>query len=286
MNTIKELFGYEADDQTIDWAEVIGSQQCRYIGKICYKVRKSDAATAIGTCVVRYGAAETPIVICPARLLDRGQVFIDCLHLLTLHQPGNEIHVIPEVTVPGGSVDYVVASTRAFKVQDFVGIELQTLDTTGTIWPARQRLLRELGVPREDDDENIARNFGMNWKMTAKTTLMQMLHKVETFEHLNKKLVLVVQDVLLEYMSKTFNFGHLYGHGRIGDAMHIHAYSWVDHTSEASRLTLSQRLSTSAEGVGQSLGLQAEPKVELSQIVSVLESKLSSSSLLRIPENY
>ena len=31
------------------------------------------------------------------------------------------------------------------KVRDFVGIELQTLDTTGTVWPERQRLLEELG---------------------------------------------------------------------------------------------------------------------------------------------
>jgi hypothetical protein len=28
--------------------------------------------------------------------------------------------------------------------------------------------------------------FGMNWKMTAKTTLIQMHHKIKTFEHFNK----------------------------------------------------------------------------------------------------
>ena len=34
-----------------------------------------------------------------------------------------------------------------------MGIELQTLDTTGTVWPERQRLLKELGVSRGDDGE-------------------------------------------------------------------------------------------------------------------------------------
>ena len=76
-------------------------------------------------------------------------------------------------------------------------MELQTLDTTGTVWPERQRLLGELAVPREDNAEASSKSFGMNWKMTAKTILVQMHHKSQTFEHLNKKLVLVVQDVLL-----------------------------------------------------------------------------------------
>lgn len=32
--------------------------------------------------------------------------------------------------------------------------------------------------------------------MTAKTTLVQMHHKIQTFEHVNKRLVLVTQDGL------------------------------------------------------------------------------------------
>ena len=50
-----------------------------------------------------------------------------------MHEPGNELHTVPEVSVPGGSVDYFLASVRDGKVKDFVGIELQTLDTTGTV---------------------------------------------------------------------------------------------------------------------------------------------------------
>src|SRR5690606_10262318 len=75
---------------------------------------------------------------CPFRLLERRQVFMDCLHLLTRHQPGNELHVVPEVSVPGGSLDYVLVSARAGRVKDFVGIEFQTLDTTPTRRPERR----------------------------------------------------------------------------------------------------------------------------------------------------
>ena len=129
-----------------------------------------------------------PIIICPTRLIERRQIFTDCLHLLTTHEPGNELHIVSEVSIPGGSVDYFVVSARDGKVKDFVGVELQTLDTTGTVWPERQRLLKELGLPRGDFAEESTKKYGMNWKMTGKTILVQMHHKIQTFEHVNKPL--------------------------------------------------------------------------------------------------
>jgi hypothetical protein len=103
------------------------------LGKRCYKVRKSDPDTSIGSCSVLYGRPPEPIIICPTRLIERRQIFTDCFHLLTTHEPGNELHIVPEVSIPGGSVDYFLVSAKGGKVKDFVGIELQTLDTTGTV---------------------------------------------------------------------------------------------------------------------------------------------------------
>jgi hypothetical protein len=73
----------------------------------------------------------------------------------------------------------------------------------------------------------------MNWKMTAKTILVQMHHKVETFEHVNKKLVLVVQDKLLDYMAREFNFGHLANPATLGDSMHFHAYKLAEQADHS-----------------------------------------------------
>ena len=205
MSTVVELFGHSAKEKD-DWKKIVKEQHCPFLGKMCYKVRKSDPTIAIGSCTVLYGRPPEPIIICPTRLIDRRQIFADCLHLLTSHEPGNELHIVSEISVPGGSVDYLLVSLRGGKVRDFVGIELQTLDTTGTVWPERQRLLSELGVPRQDTAETSGKPYGMNWKMTAKTILVQMHHKIETFEHVNKKLVLVIQDKLLSYMTNEFNF--------------------------------------------------------------------------------
>jgi hypothetical protein len=143
-----------------------------------------------------YGRRLQPVMICPFRLLERSQIFIDCIHLLKLHEPGNELRIIAELAVPGGSIDYCLVSVRDSKARDFVGIELQTLDTTGTVWPERQRFLRQHKVRVKQIDATSDKPFGMNWKMTAKTILVQLNHKIATFEHLSKRLVLVLQPTL------------------------------------------------------------------------------------------
>jgi hypothetical protein len=228
---------------------------------------------------VLYGRDPEPIIICPTRLLERRQVFTDCLHLLTIHEPGNELHIVSEISIPGGSVDYFLVSAKDGKVKDFAGIELQTLDTTGTVWPERQRLLKELGIQRQDDGENSGKSFGMNWKMTAKTILVQMHHKAQTFEHLHKKLVLIVQDKLLAYMNREFKFDHLRYPAGIGDPIHIHAYKIDLQADHCYKLSLYSRLSTDTEGISRCLGLQAEARIEFDQIVLALQAKISPSTL-------
>jgi len=279
MSTVVELFGRSAESRRRDWARVVREQQCPFLAKKCYKVRKSDPGTSIGSCTVLYGKEQEPVVICPTRLLERRQIFTDCLHLLTTHEPGNELHIVQEISIPGGSVDYFLASARKGKVKDFIGIEIQTLDTTGTVWPERQRLLKKLGVPRGDKEESYGKAYGMNWKMTAKTILVQMHHKIQTFEHVNKKLVLVLQDKLFGYMTKEFTFEHLKNPAVLGDSMHMHVYRLEKQPDRSYTLGMQSRVSTDADGIAACLGLQAEARVELTQIVSALEAKLSPSTL-------
>ena len=279
MSAVVELFGRSSAKEGEDWKKIVEEQECPFLGKRCYKVRKSDPETSIGSCTVLYGRAAEPVLICPTRLIERRQIFTDCLHLLTTHEPGNELHIVSEVAVPGGSVDYFLVSAQGGKVKDFVGIELQTLDTTGTVWPERQRLLKELGVPRNDDSETSSKPFGMNWKMTAKTILVQMHHKIQTFEHVNRRLVLVTQDRLLEYMTHEFNFGHLKNPAAIGDSTHLHAYKMEVQEDKSYQLILKSRLSTDAEGIATCLGLQAEARVELEEIIRALQVKISPATL-------
>lgn len=262
------------------WIARVNEQRCPFLEQRCYKVRKSDPENSIGTCMVSYGKKPKPILICPARLLQRNQIFVDCIHLLTTHEPGNELHVVSEVSVPGGSVDHFLVSSRRGKVKDFVGIELQTLDTTGTVWPERQRLLKQLRVPRNDDAENSRKPFGINWKMTAKTILVQMHHKIKTFEHLNRKLVLVMQDCLLDYMRKEFDFSYLKDPGILGDSMHFHTYHVVNEKDNSFGIVLDSRCSTDSDGISTCLGLKAEARIELAELLDSLERRISDDTLL------
>jgi hypothetical protein len=279
MNSkILELFGQSTEQAGVNWQDVILRQHCPYLDRTCVKVRKSQPEIAIGTCSVQYGVKDTVgMIICPHRLLDRKQIFLDCLHLLTFHEPGNELHRVMEVDIPGGSVDYVLASVKDGKIIDFVGIELQALDTTGTLWPERQRFLQEAGVEYIVES---SKPYGMNWKMTAKTTLVQLHHKIETFQHVNRHLVLVLQDALLDYMQREFSFGHVQ-RAKLGDPMHFHAYSFKRIDNQL-QLSLSTRLSTDVQGIATCLGLYASPSVELETIFAALQAKISPRTLLTI----
>jgi hypothetical protein len=285
MTKVLELYGVSTrSDADTDWEAIVERERCPYLQKKCIKIRKSRPDITIGTCSMLYGKESKEVIICPFRLLERRQVFTDCLHLLTLHEPGNELHIIPEVSIPGGNVDYFLVSTRNNEIKDFVGIELQTLDTTGTTWPDRQRFIQEKGIILEEGDTSATslKTFGMNWKMTAKTTLIQLHHKVQTFQEIDKHLVLVIQNHFMNYIKREFRFDHL-NQARLGDSAHIHVYS-LQQADENSplRLELDTRFSTDANGVAESLGLQTDSKMELEAVIKVLKAKLSERTLFTI----
>lgn len=282
---ISELFTIPTHRTGVDWQDAINQYHCSYLGRTCIKNRKSRPDIAIGTCTVGYGSKNPKdVVICPHRLLERKQIFTDCYHLLTLHEPGNELHKLGEISIPGGSVDYMLISAKVNggnrKVADFVGIELQTLDTTGTVWPVREKFLHSVGVSVDADDLRSSKSYGMNWKMTAKTILMQLHHKVKTFEHLGKHFVLVLQDHLLDYMEGEFNFSCIQS-AKVGDSMHFHAYG-LKQAKDHYYLDLQDRKSTDSNGIATCLGQKADPKVELAEIVRSLESALSDDTLLTV----
>ena len=278
MSKISEFFGLYCKDTALDFKQAMDTQICPYTQRICTKMRKSDPEIKIGTCSVKYQYQD--IIICPFRLLEHNQIFIDCLHLLTMHEPGNELYLVPEVQIPGGHVDYFLVSAKNKKVMDFIGIELQTMDTTGTVWPERQKFLSEQGIEVNPEDLNSKRSFGMNWKMTLKTILVQMHHKSETFEHLNKHLILSLIEPLYEHMKGIFNFEGIDG-VRLGDPIHIHSYNFEESKNKLS-LSLHTRISTDSVGIAKSLGLNAESKVELQDLIRILEPKLIETNRLRI----
>ncbi len=277
---VLELYGLSAAGAADDWSPVLQQERCPYLDRTCLKTRKSTPEITIGTCLVRYSQAARDVVICPHRFLERRQIFMDCLHLLD-HEPGDELHVVSEFSIPGGSVDYllVLADASRRHIKDFVGIELQALDTTGTVWPARHTFLEARGVAVEAAPDE--KPFGMNWKMTAKTILVQLNHKIGTFEALGKKLVLVLQDHLMQYMIRNFEFNHVTSANPL-HSMLFHVYEMREPDTGEHRLHIVDRRSTTAVGVNACLALASDAVVQPSSIHSRITDRLTDDTLFHI----
>ena len=119
--------------------------------------------------------------------------------------------------------------------------------------------------------------------MTLKTILVQMHHKSETFENLNKHLVLIIQKPLYDRMKYQFNFDGIES-VRLGDPIHIHTYDLVKDRNKLG-LTLDIRVSTDSAGIANCLGLNAERKVKLQDLIQILEPKLIDINRLQIGLN-
>ena len=81
-------------------------------------------------------------------------------------------------------------------------------------------------------------------------------------------------------MKSDFNFDGIEG-VRLGDPIHIHSY---DLTGGGGKLNLSlcNRVSTDSAGIASCLGLNAESKVELQDLIKLLEPKLTETNRLKI----
>ncbi len=169
--------------------------------------------------------------------------------------------------MPGGSVDYFLVSMQGDDIIDFAGIEIQTLDTTGTggIWRAREDL--RAGKPGN------SYSYGINWKMSAKTILMQLHHKGPSFEALGKKLLLVTQREFFDYIRREFRAAQIHS-SAIYDAVHIHTYDCVLLNREL-QIVLDARWSTSVQGVEEMLSLGRSPEISVEEIIRRIEAKLS-----------
>lgn len=231
------------------------------------KQRKSDSSQTIGACTV--GFQGNPLVICPHRFIARNQIFLDCFDLLAPGEADLEYFAVPEISMPGGTIDYFLVATNGFFTLDYVGIEIQSLDTTGSggIWTAREDVRQgQLAA---------SYSYGINWRMSAKTILMQMLHKADSFQGLGKKLVLVAQTQFFNYLSREFKTGHLRS-ANSEDTVHFHIYDTVLLNSEL-HLALRERKSTSVEGIATMLVLGREAEIAPQEVLDRISAKMASA---------
>lgn len=99
-----------------------------------------------------------------------------------------------------GNVDFVVADVAANgSVSQFVSVELQAVDCTGSVFDAYDALTRNAMLDEMPE-------FGLNLANVFKRYVTQLIGKGYFHHHWGTKIVSVVQDVVFEDIKKRTNF--------------------------------------------------------------------------------
>ncbi|KTG09530.1 hypothetical protein AUR64_17335 [Haloprofundus marisrubri] len=218
---------------------------CPFVDGTCKKRRKSEGES-IGTCAVGYrgqGQAEyKPHCICPHRF-ETPEVLNE---IESLFVNEGEYFATPEVPLQGTSIDYV-AGKRADDgtVIDFAGVEIQALDTTGSVWNHREAYFDD-----DADMEDVSKNYGINWAMSLTKTMMQQAYKKgQTFGEWGENLIFLVQDVSIDYIRDNYDASGLRS-ARKDDPVHFYSYRMdYNHETDNYEWAIDEKLSADIDGV-------------------------------------
>lgn len=199
--TIWEFFGYRADDHSVAAIAAATGKRCPFLDEVCEK-RLSDGAVS-GVCTIK-PVTSGPVICCPIRLYaDDYRVLADVTRIafgdnLPLFAGAEAAQAAqrdntPAVAVFGkrwggelrlpqkdgaGSyfVDWVLARLDASGVlQEFIAVEVQTIDTTGNYRNGREGLLSA-------ERTNPATTAGLNWENVNKRILPQLIYKGQVLQ--------------------------------------------------------------------------------------------------------
>lgn len=199
--TIWEFFGYRADDHSAVAVAAARDKRCPFLNEVCEK-RLSDGAVS-GVCAIK-PVTSAPVICCPIRLYaDDYRVLADVARIafgdnLPLFAGAEAAQAAqrdkaPAVAVFGkrwggelrlpqkdgaGSyfVDWVLARLDASGVlQEFIAVEVQTIDTTGNYRNGREGLL-------SPERMNPATTAGLNWENVNKRILPQLIYKGQVLQ--------------------------------------------------------------------------------------------------------
>ncbi|HIJ84157.1 MAG TPA: restriction endonuclease [Magnetococcales bacterium] len=183
-----EIFGFSPEDHTSEARKFWDLKACPFIGRACTKFDHTNTI-CYGTCSVSNGGSN--VVICPNRLYENDyatirnvstdvfgakipMIFFD--EYVKIFGDTKEVIVAlgqysgKEVKLSQMSMDWVLAHIRSGELQEYVGIEVQSIDITGNyrdVWYAAK------------NQENVlpASAHGLNWANVHKRLIPQLIRK-------------------------------------------------------------------------------------------------------------
>lgn len=143
----------------------------------------------------------TPVAVCARRLYD-ADIYNDIINYCWPgERPTNPI-IVHEVKLGKvGNVDMVIAdlSDDGTEIKNFVSVELQTVDISGSYEPAYSAIVLNSEIEEKP-------KYHFNYKNVQKRFITQLIDKGIYHHHWGTKIIAVVQDVIYENLHQSLNF--------------------------------------------------------------------------------
>ena len=167
---------------------------CPFTEKRCIK---ATGANPMPVCSIWRGGRV--VAICPNRLRQRS-IVDDVIKQCWSSKSAQSCAVAKEVQMQGfGNVDFVVTEMQDGLVKDFISVEAQTVDITGSYRIAYSAWL-------ENADLEKSPSFGLNWDNVYKRYVTQLIRKGFYHHHWDTKIVALMQDEVFKYIHGKFPF--------------------------------------------------------------------------------
>jgi hypothetical protein len=181
------------------------SHECPFIKSTCLKRTKQlPNNEPYPVCTIWRRESTNPdddlIFVCPKRFYA-----VDFLtEVIDACWPGEKPknpHVAPEVQMKGfGNVDFVIADVLPNgEVGQFLSVELQAIDITGSVFPAYQALRAGEDLPKRP-------TYGLNWDNVYKRYITQLIRKGYFHHHWKSKIVAVIPEQVYQSIVSRADF--------------------------------------------------------------------------------
>ncbi|MGO7997855.1 NotI family restriction endonuclease [Rhizobium ruizarguesonis] len=140
------------------------------------------------------------IFVCPKRFYAVDFLTEVIEHCWPGEKPSNPM-VAPEVKMKGfGNVDFVIADVKdGGEVEQFLSVELQAIDITGSVFPAYQALRNNIDLSKRP-------TYGLNWDNVYKRYITQLIRKGYFHHHWKSKIVAVIPEQVYQYIRERADF--------------------------------------------------------------------------------
>jgi len=194
-----EVFGYPVDVSSVQAQDARQRHWCPFVEEECNKASRL-ISYPMGVCSVQY--ANHIIALSPRRFLQDRIVFREiAYHYFGSH---SDLLLFGEVGVGNvGTFDYVMVKHKPLSsdIEDFVVIEFQTAQTTGTgsLVKAFQDFMQSKKF------ETSSYGFGLNLADIWKRSFTQILNKGIVLEQWDHKIYWVVQEPVYQDLLERYN---------------------------------------------------------------------------------